>query len=222
MYARFRFLDGNNVLHPEQIKKFLDGSLWALEPYVCRTAYPFLQPISELTSGCTKSTIIIQFDNDKHIHFRDFRAKQRLFFTKDELQLDGDTAGNEDTGEKMIANQHRLRDQANNRGANFALWLAHAPFSGDTFSAELSGNYHKLRDITRPINQNLRKILEEFPNTLTQTISAVFLDWFEDGPLVDLAIERSIGRPFGSDGMPNVFTVYPTEPFVGGGNTSRR
>jgi len=48
------------------------------------------------------------------------------------------------------------------------------------------------------------------------------LDWFEDGPLVDLAIERSIGRPFGSDGMPNVFTVYPTEPFVGGGNTSRR
>lgn len=230
VYARFRFIDGNNLVKPEECKKFLLWITEALKPYlittrVCqitpprpahgnfvmrKTVHPLEMPLEHFTDHGKCSRILIQFDNDKHIAFpargeQAFPAASR-FFEKEYIGLEGDSNGNNNDVKTMIANQASLFQAAKSKGKSCALWLVIGP-SDKTCITDLAMavaidhssrsnpdgySWQALRNYAIPIAHGLRDILKPYEG---ERIPAIYVDWYEESPLVELAIERSIRRP---------------------------
>src|SRR5271157_431717 len=205
VYARFRFLDEKRLIRDAgEINRFFS---WLVEEKQLRKycikrseGNPFQASYETLVDGYDHSRLVIHFYDEPWRHADVSKCPGRdLFFTNGEIGLHGDTVGNGETVDTMVAKQKEYLKYAKDNKLLFGLWFVSCPpsakftkegtkaFEGQPFDDEV------LRTWARPFNEKLHFILQD--QFYGEPASAIFVDWIEDTQLVLWAINRSVYRP---------------------------
>jgi hypothetical protein len=222
LYARFRFYDQNHLEGADRIQPFFTWVTNELRPYLVTMAEgnPFEVSYGALVDNGRRSRIIVEFCDEswRQLDVSHWQARP-LFFTKKDTGLEGDTDGNGTSVETIIANQRKRHEEAKQQNLRFALWTPVVDKDKEIWSivsavldcgnnlwvgivppppiwakneTELAKDprWNSLHESTKTINSRLGEIFDAFTG---RRVCSVFVDFFEETRLVDLAIDRSTG-----------------------------